>query len=37
MADITSINCLFKVDYLETNELRDEFFESYLPVNRLLN
>ena len=37
IGDITSINCLFRVDYLETNELRDEILESYLPVNRLLN
>ena len=37
IGDVTSINCLFRVGYLETNELRDEILESYLPVNRLLN
>ena len=35
--EISRFNCLFRVEYLETNELRDEILETYLPVNRLLN
>ena len=35
--EISRFNCLFRVEYLETNVLRDEILESYLPVNRLLN